>query len=209
MARTRHHLAALVAALCLGCAPAALAAPFTAHGVLVAKSSTTSQVTSTAAGTSGQCLTSNGASSDPTYQTCAVVNSGTAGQAAYYASSGAAVSGISQKSEYIWTVPSNVTVANGTTIVESRFPWSSGAISSVDYLTAGSSTPSFTASVEIGGTPVTSCSALSVSSSTNTNVACTGADTLASGNAVEVVISGVSGSPTQAVVKVNFTHTVN
>lgn len=206
MARTRHLLAALLAASCL--APAALAAPFTAHGVIVATGAG-SRVTSTAAGTSGQCLTSNGASADPTYQSCAPVNAGTAGQAAYYASSGSAVSGISQKSEYVWTVPSNVTVANGTTIVESRFPWNAGTISSVDYLTGGSSTPSFTASVEIGGTPVTSCSSRTVSSSTNTNVSCTGANTLASGNAIEVVISGVSGSPNQAVVKVNFTHTVN
>src|SRR5580704_6224745 len=119
MARNRHLLAALLAAVCL--APAALAAPFTAHGVIVAKG-TGSQVTSTGAGTSGQCLTSNGASADPTYQGCAPVAAGTAGQAAYYASSGSAVSGISQKSEYVWTVPSNVTVANGTTIIESRFP---------------------------------------------------------------------------------------
>lgn len=113
----------------------------------------------------------------------------------------------SLKSEYMWTVPSNVTVANGTTVLEINFPWSSGTITSVDYGTNGGS-PSFSASVQIGGTPVTSCTALTVTSATNTNVACTGADTLASGNTVTVVISSTSGTPDQSWVKVNFTHSV-
>lgn len=113
----------------------------------------------------------------------------------------------SLKSEYMWTVPSNVTVANGTTVLEINFPWSSGTITSVDYGTNGG-TPSFSASVQIGGTPVTSCTALTVTSATNTNVACTGAQTLASGNTVTVVISSTSGTPDQSWVKVNFTHSV-
>jgi len=69
---------------------------FTNHGVLVGKG--TANATATAAGTSGQCLTSNGPSADPTYQTCGAggtgtVNSGTAGQMTYYATTGTAVSG--------------------------------------------------------------------------------------------------------------------
>jgi hypothetical protein len=137
------------------------------------------------------------------------VSSGTAGQTAYYAAAGTTVSGALPKSEYVWTVPSNITVANGTTVIEANFPWSSGTITSVDYGTNGSSTPSFTASVQIGGVSVTSCSSLSVSSSTNTNASCTGANTLASGNTITVVIASVSGSPNLAWVKVNFNHTVN
>ena len=46
------------------------AGTFTIHGVLIGQ--TTSAFHVTAAGTAGQCLTSNGASSDPTYQTCGV-----------------------------------------------------------------------------------------------------------------------------------------
>lgn len=112
------------------------------------------------------------------------------------------------KDAYVWTVPSNTTVANGTSVVDPNFLWSGGTITSVDYGTNGSSTPSFTASVQIGGTNVTSCSSLSVSSSTNTNVACTGANTLSAGSIITVVIASVSGSPNQAWVKINFTHPV-
>lgn len=113
-------------------------------------------------------------------------------------------------SSWVWTVPSNITVANGTTVMEPNFAYTGGGtITSVDYGTNGTSTPSFTASVKIGGVNVTSCSSLTVSSSANTNVACTGADTLSSGSVVTVVISGVSGSPNQAWVKINYTHTVS
>jgi len=190
---------------------AAIAGPFTAHGVVVAVSSTNSQVTSTAAGTSGQCLISNGASANPTYQNCpntGTVNSGTAGQVGYYASNGTAVSGALLKGAYIWAVPSNITVANGSTTIEPNFAHVSGTITSVDYETKGT-TPSFTASVTIGGTNVTGCNGLTVSSATNTNVACTGANTLSSGSVIAIAISGVSGTPNQAVVKVNLTYTVN
>jgi hypothetical protein len=117
--------------------------------------------------------------------------------------------GLNLKGEYVWAVPSNVTVANGTTTMEANFPWASGTITSVDYGTNGTGTPSFTASVQIGGVNVTSCNALSVSSATNTNVACTGANTLASGNNVTVIIASTSGSPDQSWVKINFTHSIN
>jgi hypothetical protein len=67
-----------------------------AHGVLVGEG--TSAVAVVSPGTAGQVLTSNGASADPTYQTftaSGTVNSGTAGQTAYYAANGTAVSGTS------------------------------------------------------------------------------------------------------------------
>src|SRR5207237_299220 len=44
------------------------ATTFTAHGVLIGN--TTSAVQATSAGTSGQCFLSNGASADPSFQTC-------------------------------------------------------------------------------------------------------------------------------------------
>ena len=112
-------------------------------------------------------------------------------------------------SAYIWSVPGNVTVANGTTTIEPNFPWASGVITSVDYGTNGTSTPSFTASVQIGGVNVANCSSLSVSATTNTNVGCTGANGLSRGAIITVVIASVSGSPNQAWVKVNFKRSVN
>lgn len=64
------------------------------HGVLVGAG--TGGITVLSTGTSGQVLTSNGASSDPSFQTLSgtgTVNSGTANQLSYYASSTNAVSG--------------------------------------------------------------------------------------------------------------------
>jgi hypothetical protein len=80
-----------------------------AHGVLVGEG--TSAVAVVSPGTAGQVLTSNGASADPTYQTftaSGTVNSGTAGQIAYYAATGTAVSGSSVLSD------------NGTAIVSTE-----------------------------------------------------------------------------------------
>jgi len=133
--------------------------------------------------------------------------SGTSGNVLYFSGS-TTISNAAIKSEYVWTVPSNITVANGTTTIEPNFPWAAGTITSVDYGTNGSS-PSFVASVNIGGVAVVSCSSITVSSSTNTNVACTGSNTLSPGSIITVEISGVSGTPNQAWFKVNLTHSVN
>jgi hypothetical protein len=136
-----------------------------------------------------------------------IANMTTTGDVAYVSSSGN-VGQIAMKAPYIWSVPSNVTVANGTTVIDPSFMWSSGTITSVDYGTNGS-TPSFTASVQIGGVNVTGCSSLSVSSSTNTNATCTAANTVSSGNIITLVIASTSGTPDQSWVKINFSHTVN
>jgi hypothetical protein len=70
----------------------------TNHGVLLGQA--TSNIAATTAGTSGQCLLSNGASSDPSFQNCptgsGTVNSGTANQITYYAATGTVVSGDSR-----------------------------------------------------------------------------------------------------------------
>jgi len=126
--------------------------------------------------------------------------------------SGVAVGNLTTvKSSYLWTVPSNLTIANGTTTIEPNFGYVSGTITSVDYGTNGTAAPSFTAEVEIGSTGVTGCSSITVSSGTNTNVACTGSNTLASGtpgSTISIVISGVSGAPSNGWVKINYTHSV-
>jgi hypothetical protein len=103
---------------------------------------------------------------------------------------------------------SNTTVANATIPV-----WNpkvtSGTITSVTFYTGGTGTPSFTAAVQIGGTNVTGCNALSVSSSTASTTSCTGANTFGNTSQITLVISGVSGTPDQALVQINYTATAN
>lgn len=104
---------------------------------------------------------------------------------------------------------STTTVANATIPIANP-QWSSGGtITSVTYYTNGSATPSFTAAVQIGGTNVTSCSALSVSSSTATTTNCTAANTFTNSSQITLVISSVSGTPNQALVQINYTHGAN
>jgi hypothetical protein len=109
----------------------------------------------------------------------------------------------------IWSIPSTVTVAAGTTVVIPAYPWTSGTITAIHYATGGTSTPSFSASVQIGGSNVTGCNGITVSSSTDTTATCTAANTLSSGSKVTVVTSSISGSPTQAYVQINFTRSPN
>jgi hypothetical protein len=104
---------------------------------------------------------------------------------------------------------SNTTVANATIPILNPTWAGGGTVTSVTYYTNGSSTPSFTADVEIGGTGVTSCSALSVSSSTPTTTTCTAANTFSHTSVITLVISSVSGSPSQALVQINMTTTLN
>lgn len=104
---------------------------------------------------------------------------------------------------------SNTTVANGTIPVLLPAWAGGGTITSVSYYTNGTGTPSFTADVEIGDTGVTSCSALSVSSATPATTSCTGGNTFTSSSSLTVVISSASGTPQQALVQINMTHTLN
>jgi hypothetical protein len=104
---------------------------------------------------------------------------------------------------------SGTTVAN-TTIPAAVANWASGGkITSVTYATGGTSTPSFTAQVQIAGTNVTGCSAISVSSATPATTTCTAANSFAAGNLIQVIISSVSGTPNQAFVQINITHKIN
>jgi hypothetical protein len=107
---------------------------------------------------------------------------------------------------YVWD--SNTTVANATIPLGNLQYSGGGTIRSVTYYTNGTGTPSFSVAVKIAGTNVTSCSALSVSSSTATTTACTAANTFSSSSAITMVVSSVSGTPNQALVQVNFTHTL-
>jgi hypothetical protein len=111
--------------------------------------------------------------------------------------------------------PVSVAWDSATTVGAATVPilnpqWAGGGrIVSVTYYTNGTGSPSFTANVEISGTSVTSCSALTVNSSTATTTTCTAANTFANTDSITLVISGVSGTPKQALVQINMTTTLN
>lgn len=101
---------------------------------------------------------------------------------------------------------STTTVHNDTYVLDPSWtPTNSGTIKSISYLTGGTSTPSFVASIQINGVPVTGCSSISVSSSTVATTTCTAAQTITTGQALTLVITSTSGAPASAVVKVNTT----
>lgn len=107
---------------------------------------------------------------------------------------------------YSWD--SNTTVANATIPLLNPKWAGGGTITSVTYYTNGSSTPSFSLAIQIGGVNVTSCNGLTVNSGTATTTTCTGANTFTSSSQITAVVSSVSGSPNQALVQVNFTSTL-
>lgn len=102
--------------------------------------------------------------------------------------------------------PTNLTVAADTYPVPDTWPWASGTIDSVVYHTGGTSTPSFSISVQINGTPVTGCTGLTVNSSTDTTTSCTAAKTITSGQHLTLVTSGITGTPFSAAVQINTHH---
>lgn len=104
---------------------------------------------------------------------------------------------------------STVSVHDDTYFLADGWPWASGTITSVSYLTGGTSSPSFSLAVKINGTNVTSCNGLSVTSATITTTTCTAANTIAAGQPVTVVISGSSGLPTSAMIQVNYTRSAS
>lgn len=91
--------------------------------------------------------------------------------------------------------------------VEFPIVWTSGTITKV--LTAVSGGGSFSVAIKINGTNVTSCSAISVSGTSNTVTTCTAANTVALNDQVTAEISSPSGTVNQAYVTPVITHTVN
>jgi hypothetical protein len=95
-------------------------------------------------------------------------------------------------------------VANGTITVSRKAPFAL-TINSLDY-EVGSAGGSFTVAVKIAGTNVTGLSAVAVSSSTSANAAASAANSVSAGQAITIVISSVSGSPTGANLQINGTR---
>ena len=96
------------------------------------------------------------------------------------------------------TYPCFVSAWSGTT-----------TITKVQTYTNGTGTPSFNVTVQINGTSVTGCTALSVTLSATENATCTAANTMSLGDQASVLISSVSGVPDQALVQLVITHKPN
>lgn len=104
-----------------------------------------------------------------------------------------------------WFADSATTVHNDTIQIIPNWPYAnSGTINSFVYSTGGTSTPSFTASLQINGVAVTGCTSISVSSSSQNTATCSAAKTITNGQSLTLVITGTSGTPFSSVVQVNL-----
>ena len=104
----------------------------------------------------------------------------------------------------VFIADNSTVVHNDTYAVIEKWPFTNpGTINSITYHTGGTSSPSFVASVQINGVNVTGCNTLSVTSTVDTTVSCTGANTVNNGQSIGLVISGTTGSPSSAVIQIN------
>lgn len=92
-------------------------------------------------------------------------------------------------------------VTNGIITVVRNSPFAF-TVSDMGY-EVGSAGGSFTVAVNINATPITGLSAVVVSSATQNTANATAARTVAVGDKITIVISGVTGSPTGAVLQIN------
>lgn len=104
--------------------------------------------------------------------------------------------------------PSNQVLTNATyPCVIRPAEWLSATVTSIQYYTNGTSSPSFVLDVLINGTPVGTCNSITVSSSASSSLNCTAPFSLASGDQLAFKISSVSGNPLQGNVQAVITHT--
>ena len=112
---------------------------------------------------------------------------------------------LSQPGAATFNWDSTTSVPAYTYAIAEKWPWASGQISSVTYHTGGTGTPSFNLALQINGVNVATCNGITVSSATDATVTC-GTNTVVSGNTVSLVTSAIAGTPSSAVVQVNFLH---
>lgn len=181
----------------------------------------TSPVTISAAGAIGcaTCVTSSGGgaltATAPvavssggliTCATCATVTGGGAlGASSPLSISGNILSLPLQTGAATFNWDTNTNVTNQTYYVAGKWPWSTGTISSVTYLTSGTNSPAFNIAVQINGTPVTTCTGITVSTNSLTTTAC-GTNSIVSGNSVTLVITSATGTPNGAMVQINYSR---
>lgn len=108
-----------------------------------------------------------------------------------------------------WHYPSatSTSLAAGTYQCADPFPFTAGTVTTVNVTTSGTS-PAFTVTPKIGSTTVTGCT-VTVSATGLTTANCTAANTLAKGNVLSFVVSGLSGTITDPVIQVVYTRTFN
>lgn len=116
---------------------------------------------------------------------------------------GSAVSMGNQTRLFVFNADQYTAIANATYSVFLAFPYATGSITSISYLTGGTSSPSFTVGVQVNGTNVATCNGITVSSATKATTTC-GANAIVSGNPVSLVISGTNGSPSSAAIQINY-----
>lgn len=142
-----------------------------------------------------------------TCATCATTTSGGALTAtAPMSISSAGLIALGTQRAPITFIADSLTVIHNDTydLIESWPYTNSGTVDSVTYHTAGSSSPAFTIALQINGTNVGTCNAISVSSATNASATCTTPLTIASGQKLSLVITGTTGAPSSAVVQTNI-----
>jgi hypothetical protein len=127
---------------------------------------------------------------------------GTAGQ--QLVSGGAAAPNLFATTEHTWgySFSSNVNVTTGTypiVITQAQ----TLIIDGVSAYTGGSASPSFVVAVTSNGTTLTGCGAITVSIAV-ANTACTGANTIALGAAIDLVVVSVTGTPNGSLLQINW-----
>jgi hypothetical protein len=105
----------------------------------------------------------------------------------------------SARPQIAWDAPA--VVVNDTLFFVYDAPYA-GVINSLTYF---STTGSFTVAVQIDGTPVTGLGAVAVSGATAQTATATGANGFAAGDRISAVVSGATGSPTDALLSLNVT----
>lgn len=97
-------------------------------------------------------------------------------------------------------------VHNSTFTLIPKFPFTSGHVTSVDYITGGTSTPSYSLAISVNGVAVTGCSALTVNT-TGGSTNCT-STAITANQPLTFTVSGVLGQPTTSSIQVHFTSTI-
>lgn len=144
-----------------------------------------------------------------TCATCATITGGGAlTVTAPLGLSGGVLSLTSQTGAAVFNWDSNTTIAANTYYVTAKWPWATGTIVSVSYLTGGTGSPAFNIAVQVNGTNVATCNGITVSSGTIATTNC-GTNSITTGQPVTLVLSAVTGSPYSSLVQINYTRSGN
>ncbi len=141
-----------------------------------------------------------------TCATCLVISGGgTLAATSPLTLSGSTLTLSSQTGAATFNWDSSTTVSANTYYLAAKWPWGTGSVTSISYLTGGTSSPAFNVAVLVNGVAVASCNGITVSSATVATTNC-GTNTISSGQPVILVLSAVTGAPSAAMVQVNYSR---